>query len=183
MSDLGTIPMPRDFKYRDIFLPGRPQHQKTDSFRSRHPAMPVGKRAKIFAPYDALKGFSDAVAAKNVAYESRRELSEEDRRRLDGQLAELRRRTAGGRRSRADLPPVTVTYFVPCADVFHEAYGSRGQYRTLTAPCLGLDTEVSRTLRLEGAVIRLADILRIEPEDPRESGPSGVSGQDLPDRP
>ena len=42
---------------------GRPRHGAGDEFRLRHPAMDVGHRAKIFAPFDALAGFRDAIAA------------------------------------------------------------------------------------------------------------------------
>ena len=42
----------------------------------RHP-MDVGRRAKQFAPFAALKGFEDAVREKEIIYEPRRILSEE----------------------------------------------------------------------------------------------------------
>ena len=66
MARIGELSMPEDFPYRDVFLEGRPRHEKTDPFRIRHPQMDVGKRAKIFAPFDALRGFSDALADKLV---------------------------------------------------------------------------------------------------------------------
>lgn len=66
MTALGYSPMPEDFAYRDVFLKGRPQHQKTDPFGIRHPAMDPGKRAKIFAPFDALRGFSAAIMAETA---------------------------------------------------------------------------------------------------------------------
>ncbi len=61
MNSIGYMPMPSDFKYKEAFLAGRPRHARTDRFRIRHPAMDCGKRAKIFAPFDALKGFGDAI--------------------------------------------------------------------------------------------------------------------------
>ena len=39
----------------------QPKHDKTDSFSIKHPAMDLGRRAKIFSPFDALKGFSDEL--------------------------------------------------------------------------------------------------------------------------
>ena len=48
---------------RAVALRGRPQHEKTDAFSIRHPPMPPGRWAKIFSPFDALKGFHDAIAA------------------------------------------------------------------------------------------------------------------------
>ena len=66
MTVLGSSPMPEDFAYRDVFLKGRPRHQKTDPFGIRHPCMDLGKRAKIFAPFDALRGFSAAIMAETA---------------------------------------------------------------------------------------------------------------------
>lgn len=57
--------MPADFRYRDVFLKGKPQHDRFDLFRIRHPSMDVGRRAKIFSPFDALKGFNEAIASKD----------------------------------------------------------------------------------------------------------------------
>ena len=58
----GEMDMPANFRYTEAVLAGRPRHGKFDVFSSRHPSMPVGRRAKIFAPFDALKGFSEAIA-------------------------------------------------------------------------------------------------------------------------
>ena len=60
---LGEMAMPADFRYRTVMLRGKPQHEKTDAFSIRHPPMPPGRWAKIFSPFDALKGFHDAIAA------------------------------------------------------------------------------------------------------------------------
>ena len=62
MSRIGEMNMPAGFRYKDVFEKGKPQHDRFDSFSIRHPRMDVGKRAKIFAPFDALKGFDEAVA-------------------------------------------------------------------------------------------------------------------------
>ena len=55
------MPMPDDFRHRDLFCAGRPVHEKYDEFWLRHPPMDLGRRAKIFAPFDALRGFSEAL--------------------------------------------------------------------------------------------------------------------------
>lgn len=78
MTEIGVMAMPVNFRYRDVFLKGKPRHERYDAFCSRHPRMDVGRRAKIFAPYDALKGFHEAVDAKNVLYRDKADLSEED---------------------------------------------------------------------------------------------------------
>ena len=64
MRELGYLPMPAGFKYQDVFLKGRPVHQKTDPFGVRHPRMELLRRARIFAPFDALRGFRAAIIAR-----------------------------------------------------------------------------------------------------------------------
>ena len=71
MSAIGVMAMPVNFRYREVFLRGKPRHDRCDPFRIRHPSMDRRKRAKIFAPFDALRGFSEAVASKDVLYEDR----------------------------------------------------------------------------------------------------------------
>lgn len=71
MSEVGVMAMPANFRYREVFLKGKPRHDRCDPFRIKHPSMDLGKRAKIFAPFDALKGFKEAVAAKDILYEDR----------------------------------------------------------------------------------------------------------------
>ncbi len=64
---LGGMNMPPAFRYRDVYLKGRPRHDRLDVFRIRHPQMDTGRRAKIFAPFDALSGFSEEIAAAERA--------------------------------------------------------------------------------------------------------------------
>ena len=60
---LGDTRMPAGFRYRETFMTGKTEHGRTDPFRLRHPSMDCGKRAKLFAPFDALKGFGEAINA------------------------------------------------------------------------------------------------------------------------
>ena len=55
MDAIGVMPVPADFRYLDVFLKGKPQHDRFDTFRVRHPIMDVGHRAKFFSPFDAAK--------------------------------------------------------------------------------------------------------------------------------
>ncbi|MBQ9061904.1 MAG: hypothetical protein IJ121_03605 [Eubacterium sp.] len=66
MRAVGAMEMPVNFRYRDVFLKGKPQHDRFDPFRIRHPGMERRRRAKIFAPFDALKGFNEAIAAMDI---------------------------------------------------------------------------------------------------------------------
>lgn len=61
VPELGRIDIPPDFSYREVLEKGRPCHDRLDPFRIRHPQMDPGRRAKIFAPFDALKGFDEAI--------------------------------------------------------------------------------------------------------------------------
>ena len=56
MSDNKSSLCPPHFCYKDVLEKGRPSHEKNDPFLIRHPSMSLEKRAKIFSPFDALKG-------------------------------------------------------------------------------------------------------------------------------
>ena len=162
MRAVGLMAMPANFRYRDVFLKGKPRHDRYDPFRIRHPSMDRGKRAKIFAPFDALKGFNEAVTAKEVLYENRISLSQEDQEELNRRLGILHGLTRNSRMARASQVQVTVTYYEPCHDENHEAYGLRGRYRTITGICREVDAEVTETILIDGMRIFLGDVLRIE---------------------
>jgi len=71
-GELGAMPMPPDFRYREVYLRGKPRHAPFDAFDLRHPRMDPGKRAKIFGAFDALKGFDDRIreTARRAARET-----------------------------------------------------------------------------------------------------------------
>ena len=54
--------MEKDYskEYADIINKERPQHDG-DAFEAKHPRMPREARAKIFAPFAALTGYTEAV--------------------------------------------------------------------------------------------------------------------------
>ena len=156
---IGYMAMPADFEFKDLYAKGQPVHQWTDAFRLKHPSMDPGHRAKIFAPFDALAGFGDAVASKEVLYEFRREMSEEEKEELDRRLGILYRMTRNGRLARENRIPVSVTYFIPCGDKDSFSYGYRGQYVTVTGICRKIGM---KSILVDEAAIPLADIVRIE---------------------
>jgi hypothetical protein len=162
MYAIGVMPMPANFRYRDVFLKGKPRHDRYDSFRIRHPEMPPAKRAKLFAPFDALRGFDFAILMKNEVYTDRVIMSPEDREELDRRLSILHNLTYNSRIARANRPQVAVTYYEPCSDVNSEAYASQGQYRTVTGICRNVDAEVTKTILVDEMRIPMEDILKIE---------------------
>ena len=62
--------VPTSFRYRNVLEKGKPVHDKSDSFSIKHPPMDLSRRAKIFTPFDALKGFGDELskAQEDVTY-------------------------------------------------------------------------------------------------------------------
>ncbi|MCR5702579.1 MAG: hypothetical protein K6G76_10620 [Lachnospiraceae bacterium] len=61
-----SVNFPQDFKYIEVIKKGKNKHIKNDAFYLKHPPMDLSRRAKIFAPFDALKGFNEAIEEKNV---------------------------------------------------------------------------------------------------------------------
>ena len=137
---IGEMKMPPAFPYRDVFLKGKPKHQKYDDFLRKHPPMPVSRRAKIFAPFNALAGFDEAIASKLINYEPRRELAEDEKEILDRRLNLLKNRILTAKHAVTELPAVTVTYFCPCTDVNSKWYGRGGQYKDISGICRRIET-------------------------------------------
>ena len=135
MTAIGAMAMPQDFKYKRVYLRGRPRHRKYDSFWRKHPPMDPGKWAKIFSPFDALAGFDEGIRAKEEIYCGRRDLSEEEIEDLDQKFSLLHSLTSNSRIARENSPKITITCFFPCTDMDSEWYGCGGQYREIRGIC------------------------------------------------
>ena len=163
---VGSMPMPEGFKYKDVFLKGRPQHSNYDNFSIKHPPMPAAKWAKIFSPFDALRGFNEAVASKDIQYVMRAELDLDAAAELNRRLDILHNLTWNSRMAKANHVVITVTYFVPCSDEQNFAYGVAGSYKEVTGVILNVDSEITQTISLRTGVgkytISLEDVLGIE---------------------
>ena len=166
LPELGAMPMPPAFRYRDVLTRGRNAHPLSDGFFAKHPPMPVSRWAKIFAPFDALSGFDEAISSKEVAYTARRTPDADAAAELNRRLAILSRLAASGRLARRSRALVEVTAFVPCADPNHAAFGRGGRYECFAGPLLPLAPEISRSLTRctdgKPVTIFFDDILRIE---------------------
>jgi len=96
--------------------------------------MPPAKRAKIFSMYDALKGFKEALAAKEVIPEERKFLTEERIEELNGILLNLRKGSI-----------VTVVYYCTLERCYRQITGSvtkldfYWQYLQIGEVCIDLD--------------------------------------------
>ena len=168
-NDIGIMEMPSGFSYRDVSDKGKPQHKKFDEFYAKHPFMDIGKRAKIFSPFDALKGFNEAITDKEVLYEVKKILDEETKNELNRKLSVLQTLTPNSRAAKRNHIVVSVTYFVPCTDKNNEAYGFRGQYVDLTGVCMKVDSEITQTVMIDTTTINMDDILMITSTDERLS--------------
>ncbi len=157
---IGYMPMPPGFEYRALFLHGRPRHEKYDDFWRKHPPMDTVHRAKIFSAFDALAGFGDCIASKEVAYCDRRHLSEEEHENLDKKLSVLRRLTRNSREVRRNRPLVSVEYFSPCTDRNSFAYGTGGLYETVSGICRKVD-DITGMITVGDTEIPIDDITSV----------------------
>lgn len=161
LSVVGYMPMPASFSHKEAFLHGRPQHRRYDNFWLRHPPMSTRHRAKIFAPFDALRGFDFCIMSKEVPYTQRRELSDTEKEQLDQQLGVLRSLTYNGRAARKNHPVAEITYFEPCPDPENFAYGKGGQYKTVTGFVSKVDPIISKAITVDGSDISLDTVSEI----------------------
>lgn len=164
MNAIGYMPMPVSFSYRDVFFRGKPKHEKYDDFSLKHPKMDVGHRAKIFAPFDALKGFNEAVAAKDVIYEDKIQIEEEDKAAINEKLNMLHNLTINSRIAKENRVRVSVTCYIPCEDENHEAFGAKGQYHTIIGICRYVDGDVLQEICIDQTKIPFDNILKIDIE-------------------
>ena len=130
--------------YEKILLAERPVHFQ-DAFSAKHPPMPRKKRAKLFAPFDALAGYGEALGEQEIIYREREVLSEEARQELDKKLDFLwnvyRERRQGTKYVGGSL--AVKTFVPPCVTIryFEEVpgQGGRGLYRTTSGAVVKMD--------------------------------------------
>ena len=157
---LGKMRMPADFRYKSVYLKGKPVHTAADGFARKHPAMDLLRRAKIFSPFDALRGFDAAVISKDVVYVDRPEVSEDAQRAIDRRLAALRDLTRG-RAGKKNRPRVEVAFFAVCTDPDSFACGVRGQIKTVSGACSRVDDGPGCAVTVGDTVIPFDDILSV----------------------
>ena len=156
--------IPQDFPYVCILVQGRPRHNQ-DAFSCRHPQMERRKRAKIFAPFDALDGYSDCIASKRVQYCGKIELDDAEKEELNRRLTILHNLTFNSRMARENRVHVQVNCFVPCTDPNSFSYGRQGRYALVAGVVRNVDMEVMQTIFIDDMVIRFDDIISIEAEE------------------
>ena len=99
------------------------------------------ERARQFLPFDALKGFNEALREKEKEYEERRELSEEEINKISEKLKVLEKGNE-----------VSVTYYL------------NKRYVTENVVIKEIDKLKQRIITAEGKSIKFSDVLKIEEE-------------------
>ena len=153
--------IPPDFPYLCILLHGRPRFE----LDGRFPLMERGKRAKIFAPFDALAGFDECIDSKRVQYCRKVELDEEEKAELNRRLTILHNLTFNSRMARANHVYVQAQYYVPCADQNSFSYGLHGRYITAAGIVRNVDMDAAQTIIIGDTVVHFNDLLSVESED------------------
>lgn len=114
---------------------------------SHHKPMDIAHRAKIFAPFAALKGFEACIRQKEIVYCEYPVLSEDQKDSLNQKLQMIQ---CG--------QTITVTYFVHN----HPLEREKGQIQTLTGTVKFFNPVVY--LRIEEQEIPLPDIIELSGE-------------------
>ena len=160
MRDIGKMEPPADFPYEALMKKGRTVH-RGDYFAAVHPKMDLGKRAKIFAPFAALKGFEEEVESKEVRYETKRELDTEELEDLNEKLQHLQELTYNTHEARKNCVRADIECFVPCNAETNQAYQNEGSYQVISGMVWQVDKTEQR-IRIDDRYIAFEDIYRIE---------------------
>lgn len=141
-------------KYKDII---NKRWDDNPNFFIRHPRMPLEERAKIFAPFAALRGHGERLSQETDAMlrSERMELSEEETANLSDRLRQLEKGME-----------VTIVYFAPDSED-----GSMGYYVSISGTVVNVDsvyqvikinTEQSNEKGAITQVIHFRDLLNIQ---------------------
>lgn len=136
------------FNYDDIINLPYPRNDWNTLIK--HPRMSIENRAKIFAPFAALRGHSDAIeeTAERRLTIRQDELMEDSRLELDEALGALAERLQQG-----EHPVVKVSYFVQDR-VLAEGVGT---YEELEGAVAKLDS-IAQTIQIVDKIIPLANV-------------------------
>ena len=156
-----SVILPPGFKYKKAFLAGRPQHKPFDGFYHLHPPMDRIRRAKIFAPFDALDGYAESIDGVNVEYVEKIEISETEKSELNRRFNILRSLTANGTQARKNHIEVNVTYYKSCSNRNRFDWHFIGQYLTESGVCRKVDPEIDGIIQVGEKIIPLDDVIAV----------------------
>ena len=151
--------IPADFPYGREFALGRPD------ISWRHPGMDRQRRAKLFAPFDALSGFDEAIASKTIPYTDRTELSEAEQEHINQVLDRLHRLTPNSRIARLNSVRARALCFVPCRDRNSSAFGRQGLIEQIEGICRCVDP-VHKQVTIGDQVLPFSCLIGLEADFP-----------------
>ena len=154
------------FEYADIINRVRPIH-KADRFSYKYPRMSSEKRAKIFAPFAALSGYDDALAEKEVIYDIKRVLTDDEYFDLDCKIATIYEKCSNSILARENGVEVRILYFEPLADdELHGRYLEVIGLVTKVRPDKGTITILDKEIPLRSIYkLEILNARGIEPQD------------------
>ncbi|WP_456078856.1 hypothetical protein [Mogibacterium diversum] len=154
------------FEYADIINRVRPIH-KTDRFSYKYPRMSNEKRAKIFAPFAALSGYDDALAEKEVIYDIKRVLTDDEYFDLDCKIATIYEKCSNSILARENGVEVRILYFEQLADdELHGRYLEVIGLVTKVRPDKGTITILDKEISLRSIYkLEILNAMGIEPQD------------------
>ena len=117
-----------------------------------HPQQPMEKRAAQFSPFAALTGYDDAVEETARYTDTKQELTEESKAKINEALFALAAR-AGGQTQ------IELTYFAP------DANKSGGTYRTVRAQLKKIDAFEKQLILTNGMRVPFADVAMLREAD------------------
>lgn len=154
------------FEYADIINRVRPVH-RIDRFSYKYPRMSSEKRAKIFAPFAALSGYDDALAEKEVIYDIKRVLTDDEYCDLDCKIATIYEKCSNSILARENGVEVRTLYFEPLADdELHGRYLEVIGLVTNVRPDKGTITILDKEISLRSIYkLEILNARGIEPQD------------------
>lgn len=141
-----------DFNYDDII--DLPYPRNDWNFLIRHPRMSIENRAKIFSPFAALRGHSDAIeetAEKKLTIQ-KEELMEDSRLELNEALGAIAESLQSG-----EHPIAKATYFVQDKALT----AGIGTYQEIEGPVAKIDAN-TQTIHIADKVLKLTNVTKLK---------------------
>lgn len=148
----------KNIPYAKIMAKHRPEHNG-DEFSFRHPKMDIAKRAKLFAPFDALRGFDAAIdiANNNASYVEKRDLDEGEIEYINHKLNRLYE-IFKYNKTHHRTTTATVSAFVPACD--GEGGDTFGNYTDIYGDITAI-SHIGKYIMIDNQIVEFKDIENI----------------------
>lgn len=118
-------------------------------FKLKHPRMSIHNRSSQFAPFAALNGHSESIKETARITDSKIELSENDKERINNQLCDINEHIK-------EKPLVEVTYFIK------DSKKEGGKYKNFKAKIRTIDLVNQILILVNKEKIPINDIIKIK---------------------